>query len=253
MNKTSILETGGLFRVTDTYLSVSFEKEQRSLSTAIFGGGFKKITHSVNQKLTVFYPSPEQFPGGSVSEYLRLTLLDYGYPPEESCALLTAAKMEWHSHETLRFHDLVMDVITTGGVEKTAARAGSPPLYEESRGGFFPVGTVNIMIIVNGCLPEWTMVRSLISITEGKTAAFQDLGIADVNTGAVATGTCTDGITLICNPEGPVYTDGGTFSVLGSLLAEGAYKTVKHCLENFDKPWNRFPALATPPPVDIKF
>ena len=159
--------------------------------------------------------------------------------------------MEWHSHKTFCYHDLLLDAVTTGGVEKTAARAGSAPLYEESSGKFAPVGTINIIITVNGSLPEWTMVRSLISITEGKTAALQDLGIADVNTGAVATGTCTDGVTLICDPNGPVYTDAGTFSVLGALLAQAAYQTVFDCLETYDQPWNQSPLISTPAPVDL--
>lgn len=251
MDTKTILKSGGILRVTDTYLGISFEKERFSLSTAIFGGGFKKINHAVNQKLTVFYPSPEKFPGGSVSEYLRLSLIDHGYAPEKSSSLLTAAKMEWHSHKTFCCHDLLLDAVTTGGVEKTAARAGSAPLYEESSGKFAPVGTINIIITVNGSLPEWTMVRSLISITEGKTAALQDLGIADVNTGAVATGTCTDGVTLICDPNGPVYTDAGTFSVLGALLAQAAYQTVFDCLETYDQPWNQSPLISTPVPVDL--
>ena len=62
MDTKTILKSGGILRVTDTYLGISFEKERFSLSTAIFGGGFKKINHAVNQKLTVFYPSPENSP-----------------------------------------------------------------------------------------------------------------------------------------------------------------------------------------------
>lgn len=251
MDTTETLKSGGTLRVTDTYLAISFQEERRSLSTAIFGGGFKSINHAVNQKLDFFYPTPEQFPGGSVSEYLRLSLIDHGYDPRKSSSLLTAAKMEWHSHKTFSYNGLLIDAVTTGGVEKTAARAGSDPLYEESDGTFSPVGTINIIITVNGCLPEWTMVRSLISMTEGKTAALQDLGIADVNTGAVATGTCTDGLTLICNPCGPVYTDAGTFSALGALLSRAAYQTVFHCLQTYDKPWNQSHALSTPPPANL--
>ncbi|MFC2675401.1 MAG: adenosylcobinamide amidohydrolase, partial [Lacticaseibacillus rhamnosus] len=38
-------------------------------------------------------------------------------------------------------------------------------------------------------------------MTEGKTAALQDLGIADVNNGLPATGTGADGITLITDPD----------------------------------------------------
>ncbi len=246
------LPTGGTLFVTESHLAVSYDRPRLSLSTAIYGGGFKEICHAVNQKLTVFYPSESQFPGGSVSEYLRLSLQEQGYAPEKSCALLTAAKMEWHCKKSLSYKSLAVDAITTGGVEKTAARAGSSPLYEETDGHFAPVGTINIILSVNASLPPGIMARSLITITEGKTAALQDLGVADVNNGLPATGTGTDGITLITDPCGPLYTDAGTFSMLGYLLSKAAYDTVRQCLEQYDKPWNRDRSLATPPAADLE-
>ena len=81
--------------------------------------------------------------------------------------------------KTFSHKELLLDAVTTGGAEKTAARAGSPPLYTEKDGHFFPVGTINIMISLNISLPSAIMTRAIITITEGKTAALQDLGIAD--------------------------------------------------------------------------
>ena len=251
MDTTIILPAGGKLHASRSHLCLAFEKTRFSLSTAIYGGGFKEINYAVNQKLETFYPSEDRFPGGSVPEFLRLSILENGYDPAKACALLTAAKMEWRSVKTFSHKELLLDAVTTGGAEKTAARAGSPPLYTEKDGHFFPVGTINIMISLNISLPSAIMTRAIITITEGKTAALQDLGIADVNNGLPATGTGTDGITLITNPDAPRYTDAGTFSVLGSLLASAAYETVRECLELYDKPWNRDDSLATPPAVDL--
>lgn len=251
MDTMMILPTGGTLHAARSHLCLAFEETRSSLSTAIYGGGFKEINYAVNRKLETFYLSEDQFPGGSVPEFLRLSLLEDGYNPEKACALLTAAKMEWRSVKTFSHKEILLDAVTTGGAEKTAARAGSPPLYEEKDGHFFPVGTINIMLSLNISLPPAIMTRAIITITEGKTAALQDLGIADVNTGLPATGTGTDGITLITDPNAPCYTDAGTFSALGSLLASAAYETVRECLELYDKPWNRDNSLATPPAVDL--
>lgn len=245
------LLTGGTLQASDTALLISFDRPRHSLSTAIWGGGFRDILWALNQKLTVFYPHEEDFPGGSVPAYLRLKLLEAGCDPEKSSALLTSARMEWHRSASRTQGPLTVEVIATGGAEKTAARAGDPALYEERDGHFFPVGTINLIALVNGSLPDGIMARALITLTEGKTAAFQDLGIAAVYTGRAATGTATDGITLITNPEGPVYTDAGTFSALGSMLAACAHDAVFHCLTDFDTPWNRDASLVTPPAVDI--
>lgn len=251
MDTTITLPAGGKLHASHSHLCLAFEKTRFSLSTAIYGGGFKEINYAVNQKLETFYPSEDRFPGGSVPEFLRLSILENGYDPAKACALLTAAKMEWRSVKTFSHKELLLDAVTTGGAKKTAARAGSPPLYTEKDGHFFPVGTINIMISLNISLPSAIMTRAIITITEGKTAALQDLGIADVNNGLPATGTGTDGITLITDPDAPRYTDAGTFSVLGSLLASAAYETVRECLELYDKPWNRDDSLATPPAVDL--
>ena len=187
MDTTITLPAGGKLHASRSHLCLAFEKTRFSLSTAIYGGGFKEINYAVNQKLETFYPSEDRFPGGSVPEFLRLSILENGYDPAKACALLTAAKMEWRSVKTFSHKELLLDAVTTGGAEKTAARAGSPPLYTEKDGHFFPVGTINIMISLNISLPSAIMTRAIITITEGKTAALQDLGIADVNNGLPAT------------------------------------------------------------------
>lgn len=63
-------------------------KNTFSLSTAIYGGGFKEINYAVNQKLETFYPSEDRFPGGSVPEFLRLSILENGYDPEKPVPFL---------------------------------------------------------------------------------------------------------------------------------------------------------------------
>lgn len=93
----------------------------------------------------------------------------------------------------------MVEIVTTGGVEKTACRASSKPLYRERDGHFAPVGTINMMVIVHGSLYEasWRSHHA----DEGKSAALSDLGIADVNNGRPATGTGTD-ITLVTEIRG---------------------------------------------------
>ena len=93
MDTTITLPAGGKLHASRSHLCLAFEKTRFSLSTAIYGGGFKEINYAVNQKLETFYPSEDRFPGGSVPEFLRLSILENGYDPAKACALLTAAKM----------------------------------------------------------------------------------------------------------------------------------------------------------------
>lgn len=248
----TVLSSGATLTAAYDYLLISFSHPMDSLSTAIWGGGCRKILWALNQKLTVFYPSEEDFPGGSVPAYLRLSLLAKGCDPEKSAALLTSARMEWFKYVKEEDHGLTVEIIATAGVEKTAARAGEPAFYREEDHHFYPAGTINLMALVSGTMPPGIMARALITITEGKTAALQDLGIASVSTGRPATGTATDGITLITDPSGPTYTDAGTFAKLGELLASATHKAVTGCLVDFDRPWNRDARLETPKAVDVE-
>lgn len=246
MNKEIMLASGGTVHIADDSLCITYMRKRYSLSSSVIGGGFQPILYAVNQKLTSYCMTEKDLPGGSVASYLRLKLEEKGCDPAQSTVLLTAARMEWFRHLCIRKGPLIIDVLSTAGVEKTAARAGDPALYREKSGQFLPVGTINIMLLTNASLPEGTMVRALITATEAKTAALQDLGIAAVYTGRPATGTATDGLMIITDPKGPSYTDAGTFSELGEMIAHAIHHTLTECITIFDTPWNRFPELSTP-------
>ena len=260
MKKGDMMETvheklaipGAALTVSEYCLKVDFEQDHPSLSTAIYGGGFRNVRSVMNQRLTKYFKSESDFPGGSVEGYLKECARAEGADLEKCSVLLTAAKVYLFSHQILSHDGLLVEIITTGGVEQTACRASSAPMYREKEGQFFPIGTINMMVLVHGHLPSGIMARALITLTEGKTAALQDLGIADVNNGLPATGTGTDGITLVTSYEGPRYTDAGPFSELGAFLAQAAYRSVTECLVTYDKPWNAFPELKTPKAVELK-
>lgn len=245
------LVCGGALAASGTALLLSFPAPRPVLSTALWGGGFRRVRWALNQKLTGYWAAPGDFPGGSPEAYLRGALARAGCAPEESCAFLTSAKMERYRHAVREDRGLAVEVVATGGVEKTAARAGDPPLYREEDGQFFPAGTINLMVLVRASLPAYAMVRALLTVTEGKTAALQDLGIAGAVTGRPATGTATDGVMLFADDGAPRLTDAGTFCLLGSLLAGTVHEAVTRCLSDFGLPWNAFPSLATPPAADL--
>ncbi len=243
---------GAELLVAEDCLMISFVEDHMALSTAIYGGGFRPVRQVLNQKLTHFYGKESDFPGGSVKAYLKGCAEGRGADTEKCAVLLTAAKVYLYSHKIFQSGELIVEIITTGGVEKTACRASSDALYRERDGHFEPVGTINMMALIHGSLPEGIMARAFITLTEGKTAALQDLGIADVNNGKPATGTGTDGITLVTEIGGTPYTDAGPFSELGSFLAKAAYESVTECLVTYDHPWNQFEALKTPKAVELK-
>jgi len=80
-------------------------------------------------------------------------------------------------------------------------------------------GTVNVVAWAPRLLGDAALVNAVATITEAKTQAIRDLGLA-------ATGTATDAICVLCPPEGKPSAYGGPRSRWGEPLARAAYRAV---------------------------
>jgi adenosylcobinamide amidohydrolase len=68
-------------------------------------------------------------------------------------------------------------------------------------------------------LSDAALVNAVATITEAKTQAIRDLGLA-------ATGTATDAVCVLCPPDGEAAAYGGPRSRWGAPLARAAYRAV---------------------------
>jgi adenosylcobinamide amidohydrolase len=140
--------------------------------------------------------------------------------------------MDCQGYSAARYRELIVEVVATAGVAANAARAGDPACYYEHEGGYRQVGgTINIFAFTNVSLPPGTMVKAVISITEAKTAALQELAVMSPSTLNPATGTGTDGVIVACDPAAAfIRRDTGTQSKLGELFCRAAGSAVKQAL-----------------------
>jgi adenosylcobinamide amidohydrolase len=148
----------------------------------------------------------------------------------------TAANMIYAAHQTASFDELRVDVIVTAGVEGNAARAGDPAQWVETPSGWNKSpdvsGTINTMVLLNQPLQPEAQVRSLITITEGKTAALMELGVSSRYSMDLATGTGTDQI-CIASPldaDRYAYTSTSPHTKLGELLGRTVRDATKEAL-----------------------
>ncbi len=92
------------------------------------------------------------------------------------------------------------------------------------------MGTINIILITNASLTEAAMARALITITEAKCAALQDLGIeSSYSPGLIATGTGTDNV-IVVPGNGIRITYTGGHSKTGELIGRVVYESVKEAV-----------------------
>lgn len=94
-----------------------------------------------------------------------------------------------------------------------------------------PLGTINIILYIDGDLAESLLARALVTCTEAKTAALQELQACSHYSMGIATGSGTDQTIVVANSESPYYYDSaGKHSKLGELIGKAVKKAVKLAL-----------------------
>jgi len=112
--------------------------------------------------------------------------------------------------------------LITAGVKSNAIRTS------QDEGGFYEQGTINIIILTNRSLSLKAMTGAVITATEAKTAALQDLDIRSSFTPLInqATGTGTDNI-IIAEGEGDKIEYSGGHTKMGEMIAKTVYDGVR--------------------------
>ena len=141
----------------------------------------------------------------------------------------TAADLDNLAVVTQSYGPLTVTVLATAGAKSNAIRTGvDAGTYIE---GHAPAGTINIMLLTNIRLTDAAMARALITVTEGKTAALQDLKVPSTYTPTVqATGTGTDSIIVVSGTQGPQASYTGGHSRIGELIGKASYAAVLEAL-----------------------
>lgn len=164
-------------------------------------------------------------------------------PPHKTVTMGTAANMHHAAIEHTSYGDLQVISVVTGGVETNAGRAGDPASVLETEEGYESLdpkketkitsGTINTMIFISKPLTEAALTRVIMTATEAKSAALQELNINSRYSDGLATGTGTDQIIVSApDPEEDVYrlTWAGKHSKLGELIGRAVTAGVKDTL-----------------------
>lgn len=224
---------GDTLRRRDRALIVTFSGPRDILSTSPFNGGFKnslKYVFNHDCKENGQKHTPLKAP--TYEEHMQLVAAELGLDPRYACGLSTAADMENGSIQEETYEELTVTAVVTGGIDVNGGRVGDPAQWHESDGVSVPVtGTINIMLFIDAKLPEGTLTRAMVTCTEAKTAALQELLAPSLYSSGLATGSGTDGAIIVSNPHSPVsLTYAGKHSKLGELIGRTVMRAVKEAL-----------------------
>jgi len=163
-----------------------------------------------------------------------------GLRSEDVALMVTAADMDNLVVVTKTFEPFVVTAFVTAGAKDNAIRTGvdegtyiePDSAAEITKWPSDPKpGTINILLLTNARITDGGMARAVITVTEAKTAAFEDLHVPSSYTKNVqATGTGTDGMIVVSGTSGPPVTYPGGHSRIGELMGKAVYEAVIEAL-----------------------
>ncbi len=216
-------------------LVLTFAGPRNTLSTGPDNGGFRENLEAVfNVDINPGAGMGCVMRGKNYEEHMNIIAKeDLGLDPNVCTGLCTAASMENVSIKTKVYDDFTVTAIVTGGIEHNGGRVGDTALWHERAGGFCqePPGTINILLHIDADLDPGAIARSLVTCTEAKTAAIQELLAPSCSSHGIATGSGTDGTIIITNPQSKTrLTNAGKNSKLGEYIGVTVMAAVKEAL-----------------------
>ena len=203
---------------TNRTLLVDFKAPQTILSTL---EGWRKKIRTVGNH---YFPPPAWGLGSGLDDLRLLASVTLAQSPKDTSLLFTGADMNNLAVSRQDFKKMTVYALVTAGVEGNAMRMG------RDTGKYYEPGTINILLLTNMRLSARAMARAIITATEAKTAALEDLDIRSTfSPDLPATGTGTDNVLVVQGQGFPIDNAGG-HSKMGELIARAVYQGVTEAI-----------------------
>jgi adenosylcobinamide amidohydrolase len=169
------------------------------------------------------------------------TALRLAVKSAEVAVVGTSADMDNRGVVTLAAEPFVVAALVTAGAKGNALRTGAedakyvepdPHSNKPAQGHAPKPGTVNILLLTNARLTDGALARTIVTVTEAKTAAFEDLRVPSSRRKELqATGTGTDSVIVVSGVSGPKVSYPGGHCLIGSLIGKAVHQAVMGALE----------------------
>lgn len=192
-----------------------------TVSNAVYGGGWKNGNHLINWQVPLHYHGKD--PHVEIEQKIQ----EWNYPIKQSIGFQTAALLQFASIHLEAGDQFKMICCVTAGIGNKV-RAGKKrktyPAYQ--------AGTINTFVFVDGKMTPSAMINAIITATEAKSAALQDLKIFDEH-GGYATGTTTDATAISVTQSSlyeAIHLYAGSATAIGNSIGCLVYDAVKEAL-----------------------
>ena len=212
-------------------LLVSFEERRRVLSTL---DGYRDVKHVANTFI------PDGILGHTMNDFQKFKeefpQKAFGIPADEITFLGTGVNMDDLAVCEKSYQKLMVYCLATAGVKGNAMRTGVDKTDWIEKNGKFEkaVGTINTILLTNVPLNDGSLARVIITATEAKTAALQDLDIKSTyNAQNQATGTGTDNVIVASGKMvgKPLWITGG-HTKMSELIGVATKTAITEAIKN---------------------
>ena len=218
---------------------ISFAGRRGVVSSSNLNGGYRNdlrsvFNHSVGRDPNILQKRCPGLKGANIIEHYAVIASELGLDPEHTTGMGTAALIENYARAERTYHGVTVQAIATAGIDVNGGRAGDKASYDEfeQRSLLPPPGTINVFLFIDAYLDPGALTRALITATEAKTVALQELMAPSRYSEGLATGSGTDSLIAVCNEESPVVLYGaGKHVLLGEMIGQSVKEAVTKALD----------------------
>ena len=211
----------------ENVLAVFSDKTFKTISSAIYNGGSNQVKAVLNVGV------PEGYSDRSLHldplELITSSAAKLGLT-KDYLAMVTAAKVKNYSLVSKKSDNFSVFVAATAGCSHGESSGEEMDVSEI-------VGTINIIVLIDGNPSESCMVAALITATEAKSAVLRDFDVRSRYTGDSATGSITDSVTIASTCKGKTLSLAGPASKLGKLVGYCTRRAVTEALLKQEPIW----------------
>jgi adenosylcobinamide amidohydrolase len=213
----TVLTTGILLDHTADHIHVELDTPCPIVSSAVLNGGLVKANHILN--LNVKNQSIKKIDIGRRPDVLLAEYCQIQGWSGITVGMMTAADMGSFRMVQAAEQGVEIFVLVTTGLSN-ARRAGDYAEHRKIGNPQLDAGTINIICLTTASLTRAAMVEAVITTTEAKTAALQNLGIKSPVSDNLATGTGTDAVAIVSGHGSIKISYCGKHVVFGEILAK---------------------------------
>jgi adenosylcobinamide hydrolase len=231
-----LLETSSgekIYKYLDSIV-VMLPDGRSTITTSWVNGGYREDIRSIfNHQISKGVKGTNDLEGGNIPDYISIISKRLGLDHNLTTAMLTAASMDNVAIVSRSFRGVEVTAIVTGGIDINGGRVGDPASYYQEDGThMFIQGTINTILLIGAKLPEYAMTRAIVTASEAKAAALQQLMAPSRYSHGIATGSGTDMIAIVSDRNSLIeLTDAGKHSKLGELIGTTIIEATHKALE----------------------